>query len=318
MTTLGTSGVLLLHHPTAGTNDDHVERDRLVDLVDQHGLGPVEYREWADESASLIAADDRFVVISGGDGTVASALLAGADRRLPIGILPSGTANNIARSLDIDVDDLDRAARVLEAGRASPFDLPTAGTLRGARRFVESVAVGLLAEVIERADSRGDLDLHEARMLMIEVLTDADPWSARVVVDGVVHDRVVLGIQVMNIGRAGPGIVLASDAHAGTGTANVVLVEEAHRSDLLHVLEAHLDDDSEAHTPLPRWSGEVVTVDWVEPVPMAIDDTLVREGTAVTITYEGCPRVPVLVPWARDVSDPLRVRAQPCSSSNGL
>jgi diacylglycerol kinase family enzyme len=289
-----TTGVLLLHHPGAGDDDrDQAERERLIELVERHGLGPVEYRQWSDELAPLVELDDRLVVVSGGDGTVAPVLLAGAGRRHPIGILPSGTANNIARSLGIAVDDLHRAARTLIAG-AVPFDLPVASTPDDRRGFTESVTVGVFAELLAEGDRRGDLDLHEARRLLVDVLTAATPTRASVEVDGTVREGSFLGIQVMNIGRAGPGVVVAAGARVGDGRATVVVLEEAERDLILEALAQ--DSDADVSVALPEWDGEVVTVRSPEPVAMTVDDALLASHEAITVSYRDRATVPVLAP----------------------
>ncbi len=62
------------------------------------------------------------VVAAGGDGTIgaAAAHLVGTD--LPLGILPLGTSNDVARSLGVPLD-LERAAAAIVEGAASEVDL---------------------------------------------------------------------------------------------------------------------------------------------------------------------------------------------------
>ncbi len=62
------------------------------------------------------------VIVGGGDGTLNAAAPGIVDTGLPLGILPLGTANDLARSLAIPPDPA-AAARVIAAGHLRPIDL---------------------------------------------------------------------------------------------------------------------------------------------------------------------------------------------------
>lgn len=91
------------------------------------------------------------VIVCGGDGTVDSVAASLSGRRMPLGILPAGTQNNVALSLGIPVD-LHQAAVLLRSGRGVGVDLGVA-TLQGKRRlFLEACSVGLLSALFPAAD----------------------------------------------------------------------------------------------------------------------------------------------------------------------
>lgn len=74
---------------------------------------------------SLIAAhveDIDAVVLAGGDGTIHDAAPALIASGLPLGILPRGTANDLARAVKLPLD-LVAAAEVIAAGATKPVDV---------------------------------------------------------------------------------------------------------------------------------------------------------------------------------------------------
>jgi diacylglycerol kinase (ATP) len=88
---------LLLHNPKAGAG--HCVPNELIETVTKAGFC-VTYHSTKKKGYKQALREkwDR-VIIAGGDGTVARAVRDLRDRRIPIAILPMGTANNVARSL---------------------------------------------------------------------------------------------------------------------------------------------------------------------------------------------------------------------------
>ncbi len=89
-----------------------------------------------------IAEGYRFIILGGGDGTISSATYAFAERDLVLGILPMGTGNSFARSLDIPLT-LSGALDVLLNGKVADVDLGRAGR----DYFANIVDIGLSAEM---------------------------------------------------------------------------------------------------------------------------------------------------------------------------
>jgi len=87
------------------------------------------------------------VVVGGGDGSVSSAALAVMESGLPMGIIPLGTANDLARTLDIPMDLLE-AADVIVGGSTRPVDV---GTVNG-HAFFNVASIGLSSDLAQGLD----------------------------------------------------------------------------------------------------------------------------------------------------------------------
>ena len=92
------------------------------------------------------AAD--LIVIAGGDGTVGRVIRRVADRGIPIALLPSGTANNIARSLEQVERPFEELVRGWEKARRVKLDVGVAKGPWGERNFIEGVGFGLFAGLL--------------------------------------------------------------------------------------------------------------------------------------------------------------------------
>jgi diacylglycerol kinase family enzyme len=89
----------------------------IAAVADGSGL----VQQWKAKGIDLIVA-------AGGDGVVGSAARHALDGKLPLGILPLGTANDLARSVGIP-QDISSAAQIIAAGTVCLIDLGLARPL---------------------------------------------------------------------------------------------------------------------------------------------------------------------------------------------
>lgn len=141
---------LLLVNPKArrGREDLAAVRERLI----QGGLVLLEPEVESTDFLTLVQRHREevdCVIVGGGDGTVQSALSGLLESKLPVGILPLGTANDLARTLHIPTDPV-RACDVILDGVIRSIDI---GSVNG-KPFLNVASVGLAAEVTRRL-SRG-------------------------------------------------------------------------------------------------------------------------------------------------------------------
>ena len=144
---------LCLVNPKAKTGTAGLERVRAL-LAAQGLSAEVHPTTSLEEGRRLLrerGRDADLVVIGGGDGTLSN--LAGAilESGKPLGILPMGTANDLARSLELPTD-LEEAVAIIVAGRIAALDVGLLAGDEGAsgrdeRPFVNVATLGLGADV---------------------------------------------------------------------------------------------------------------------------------------------------------------------------
>jgi diacylglycerol kinase family enzyme len=161
--------------------------------------------------ASLVAGD--MLCVLGGDGTVVEAAGALAGTGVPIGILPGGTGNQLARLLGLPLDPA-RTARVLlqGAGATRTLDL---GALDDGRWFALTAGVGMDAAMIGGASPAAKRRFGVAayvRSALAAVLA-ARTFAVRVEADGQVYEREAGLAMIANVGAImdgrfglGPGV----------------------------------------------------------------------------------------------------------------
>lgn len=204
----------------------HVSADAAVDTLERGGmrvqreicLGPDEL------SATILrlAGTVDLVVLGGGDGTLNSAATALIKTGLPLGILPLGTANDLARTLGIPTD-LREAAQVIVNGHIRRIDL---GEVNG-KPFFNVASLGLSVrmtrELTHDVKQRwGKLGYAVATW---RALSRLRPFSAEIRYDNHAHKVRTLQISVGNGRHYGGGMTVEADAAIDDGCLNVYSLE---------------------------------------------------------------------------------------------
>lgn len=139
--------VLLLLNPKARRGDQF--EGELVAAFERSGCEVV--REKLDHSDGGAAVMQRCkaqvdcVAVGGGDGTVISTLRGVLACGLPLGIIPLGTFNDLARTLNLPVDPIE-AVGVIAAGKRRPIDVGSVG----GKYFVNEASIGISTRIARR------------------------------------------------------------------------------------------------------------------------------------------------------------------------
>lgn len=121
---------LILANPRARLARTDWREAAIAEIADRHVVQVVTPRDVAETTrlAREAASDGVDVVIAaGGDGTVNAVAQGLCGTGKSLGILPLGSANDLARELGIPRHDIRAAARLLAAGRTVPSDLGAVG-----------------------------------------------------------------------------------------------------------------------------------------------------------------------------------------------
>jgi diacylglycerol kinase (ATP) len=195
--------------------------------------GPVELAEEA------VRAGFSPIIAAGGDGTVGDvahgmALAAKDDQPQlgPLGILPLGTANDLAWKLGVPLD-LNAAARLIASGRSRTMDLGKVND----RHFVNNSAVGiesyigLLQEEITWISGVG-----RYLVAALKGIFDRPAWKGTVEWDGGSYQGLLSIVTVGNGSRSGGIFHMIPHADPFDGKLTLVYTYKKTRLAMLHAL----------------------------------------------------------------------------------
>ncbi len=184
----------------------------------------------AEESASLARVAVRegadALVACGGDGTLNLALQAVAETDTPLGILPMGTGDDNARTLEIPMKDITAAADVIADGKTRLVDCGHVATAdEQSRYFLGILSVGFDSEVNERAN---DMTWpHGQARYLIATLAELrvfQPVPFDLTIDGAELKQEAMLVAIGNGISYGGGMKVCPDANVADGLLDMTVL----------------------------------------------------------------------------------------------
>src|SRR5688500_4372802 len=220
----------VVHNPESG--DQRWTAGKVEKLLRAAGHEPriVPKEDWKGE----VPDDADALVASGGDGTVHKLIHALAGLDVPLGILPIGTANNVALAYGWDPDDTNPTARIRDwhqNGRG--LRLVNATAKDEHRQVVEAVGAGAFARVIQegavRKRRRPLMTMLAGRKRLLQEVLDAPAIPTVLEVDGKRIEGEYVLTACLKLPSFGPRLLLAGDQSPNSHTMTVVGVPNAQR-----------------------------------------------------------------------------------------
>ena len=219
--------IALLTNPTAGKGRGARHRDAAVARLRDSGfvvrnLAGRDADEALDLARGCVADGVDALVVCGGDGMVHLGVQAVADTGLPLGIIPAGTGNDVARYLDIPRRDPVAAADRVIASQVRTLDLARSG----ASYFVTVLAAGFDAIVNERANAmtwpRGQMRYNLATIAELRTFR---PLPYTLDLDGATRRVEAMLVAVGNGPSFGGGLRITEGALLDDGLLDVVIIK---------------------------------------------------------------------------------------------
>jgi diacylglycerol kinase family enzyme len=260
---------------------DHVARRSAELGLPVPRLVPTTEEDPGEGQARDAVADGAdLVLVAGGDGTVRAAAQGLAHSGVPLGILPQGTGNLLARNLDIPQDE-DEALEVALCGADRTLDL---GRLDDGTAFAVMAGAGFDALMMREAPEGlksvigwpayivgGIRGLRHRRVHLTLRLDDAAPREA-----------VVRTVLVGNVGRLQGGLQLLPDAMPDDGALDVALVSPRSPADWVVLVARGLTRRHRPARRLDRLRGRRIDVRTRRPEARQVDGDLIDDGAGFT------------------------------------
>jgi YegS/Rv2252/BmrU family lipid kinase len=217
------------------------------------------------------------IVIAGGDGTVSGAVAALIAAERPVGILPLGTANDLALTLGIPGDP-QAAAAVIAAGRLRKIDVGRVNDVH----FLNVASIGLSTAIAERqtAELKQQWGFLSYAIATIATLTEAEHFQADVICNGETRSVDAFQIAVGNGVHYGSGLTIAEDAAIDDGMLDICAIETRSVADLVTVAQGLRDGSLGRRDDVRAFRCRKARIETAEPLPVNTDGEITTNTPA--------------------------------------
>ncbi len=272
--------------------------DDLAALKDQVATTCAENR-WSDpawyettaedpgtgQAREALVAGAGLVCPLGGDGTVRAVATALLDTGIPLGLLPAGTGNLLARNLGLPLDDLRAALAVAVTGRDAGVDAGmVAFDERDPELFLVMAGMGLDAEAVAGAsvELKRRFGWVAYAFSGLKSLVRSG-FSVRVAAGGQrAFSQHATTVMIGNCGELTAGVRLMPDARVDDGLLDVAVVSPRSLGSWLAVAAYILTRHRVGHSAIAHLRGPRVRIIAAEPVDAQLDGDAVGAVTTVT------------------------------------
>lgn len=249
-------------------------QSQQIEVVQAKAIkNPAQIEPWLNKVLQQGKIDT--VIVGAGDGSLSAIAGLLARHKVRLGVIPLGTANDFARTLNID-KDLKKAVEILKTGYVQPVDLG----LSGDRCFLNVATIGLGVEVAGKMDHNlkkwiGPLaygvaafQAYAQRRPIHFKLTYKDPDKNG---QETVTEFKALQVAIANGRYFGGGIVSAPDASLDDSRLAVTVIEEMGFLELARLLPGLQDGSYVKHPKVHHFNTTEVMVETRHPHKVNLD-----------------------------------------------
>ncbi|MEN9713622.1 MAG: hypothetical protein RLZZ164_286 [Actinomycetota bacterium] len=234
----------LIVNPTAGRGKGKTHHAEIVAELNRLGVEFVDFtsrsREECEAKARVAIASGQVtsLAVAGGDGMINIGANLAMEGGVPLGIIPCGTGNDIARALGLPIDDVVWATQILVDHREllTQVDIGRASSSAGQFFFLGSIAAGFDALVNARANRMKFIKgPSRYKWALYLELSRFKKISYQLVVDGEIHLVDGMLCTIANVPSYGGGMKITPDARINDGELDLFIVHKISRPELIKV-----------------------------------------------------------------------------------
>jgi diacylglycerol kinase (ATP) len=256
---------LLLINPKSGNG----RGDKVGKLVKQelNALG-IQYLDVSADSAqesqknlkSKLKENQRFegLFLIGGDGTVNLAVQELVGSGLGIALMPAGTGNDFARTLNLKLKNPEQLIKYYISNKPSLIDVGKVGE----KYFVDVLSTGFDSMVNERANAMKRIKGRaKYNISILLVLSTFKPKSYRFSIDGFSFESKAMLIAVSNGICYGGGMKVTPDAKIDDGLFDILILSPVSKFEFLKVFPKVFSGKHTTHPAVKILRGRSVEID---------------------------------------------------------
>ncbi|RPI82555.1 MAG: diacylglycerol kinase family lipid kinase [Chloroflexi bacterium] len=264
----------LIFNKSSGSTDS-IEPQEIIEALRRKGFETI-YPQTEDENDLDLALEDPkdLVVAAGGDGTFREIAIRLLGRNIPIVPLPLGTANNIARSLNLS-SDWEQIIEGLDEPYRRPFDMGCVRLDSSSYYFLEAFGFGYYATGLAAYNPEEGKSVLRSLAAFAETVNNFFTEPVSLVLDDQDISGKYIIAEVMNTDSFGPRIKFSPDSNPSDGIFEVIRIDEENRKSLLSYFTSLINGELTEQPSVLLDRGRKLEMIWTGNYPLHADAVVI-------------------------------------------
>lgn len=228
--------LLFIVNPISGDVDKEPFLKKALKLCQKYGITTEIFKTTGSDDEKKVGntikafAPDRVASV-GGDGTTLFSAIALLESKIPMGIIPLGSANGMAVELGVQSNPMEALKDLIMSSMIKDLDILKINDKHFSMHLGD---VGINAEIVASYEQDPNRGMATYAKYFIDELTKNDPFEVEVEAKGktIVEKAVMVGI--CNAKKYGTGIPLNIDGNPMDGKFEIILVKDLNTQFLIN------------------------------------------------------------------------------------
>ena len=287
---------MFIINPVAGKGKGKIIAQQIHQFMDGKGISyDIRFTRYKGDGEILareaVARGCRTIIPVGGDGTIYEVINGMDLGKSALGIIPSGTGNDLAKTLGIPENPL-KALKIIHGGHKAIIDC---GQANG-RYFLNVASVGLDAEIVKETENIKKYVKGPSAYVagVLKTLLYFRHKDVVMEIDGVEMRRNVMLVAVANGRYYGGGMKIAPQAEIEDGYFDICIINRISKVKLLRLFPTIFSGEHVRVEEVEMLRGKTIKIDGLERLMINVDGDIIGEAP-VSMTI--CPdMIQVFVP----------------------
>ena len=275
----------LIANPGAGKPEESPKQLELATrLLQERGIkvdvALAKPKEEATPLAKQAVKDGYDLVVGmGGDGTLEAVMRGMVGRKTPMGMIPTGTQNNIAKSLGIPTE-MDEACDLIASQNIRKLDVGRVKVKNGKKLlFFELTAIGLVAALYPEANKLQDGKLSKLKDVAMTLIHQEPAPEVFLTLDD--ESKVKLNTMLVVVSNApmfGANFLVAPDATVTDGLLDISVYPDFSKTELLAYYAQIRSEGFSANEKVQRFRAKKIEIKTDPKMDVMADGVMLGKG----------------------------------------
>jgi diacylglycerol kinase (ATP) len=212
------------------------------------------------------------VAAVGGDGTVLFSAICLLDSGLPLGIIPQGSANGMAKELQVNTNAIEALKDIIMSELYAGMDLLR---VNGSYYSMHIGDVGINANLVKSFSEDKRRGMMTYSKYFVEELKKTKAFRVKVDIDGDTIEELCYMAAICNSGRYGTGVILNNQSNLFDGKFEIVLLREKNINTFIDAALTKFNESFYKAEHTRTFSGTHARIYFDEPRILQLDGEII-------------------------------------------